>query len=155
MGMIFNTDDTSEILQLVNTRFNRENFHALIWDQNHSGTNWANLFQNMGSTATYTYANVAAPLGLDFDAAAATRTIRSKRWQKFLNYLDSQNSGTTTTKCAALIGAALVTSVNNTYHAVEFFAVPSASMSLSTSMYQINGEQSMAITIYTVPVDQM
>jgi hypothetical protein len=120
MGMIFNTDDTLAMLQIVNTKFNRENFHGLIWDQNHGGTNWANLFQNMGSTGTYTYPNVATPLGLDFDAGAATRSIRSKRWQRFLNYLDSQNNGATATKCAASIGAALVSAINNTTILLSF-----------------------------------
>jgi hypothetical protein len=155
MGMLFNTDDTVEILNLVNRTFNVTGFKRIIFDQNHGGTNWSNLFTNMGSTATYTYPNVAIPLGLDFDIGSPTKTLRSRRWKKFLDYIDATNSGATTTKCSAMIGTAIVAAITAGYSAVEFFAVPGNSMSVTSSNLAISGQTTTIITINTIPIDSM
>jgi hypothetical protein len=159
MGMLFNTDATLEILRLANFVFNRDGFRRLNKDQNAfaaggaaAGTDWVTLFQSMG-TGPSTYATVCGPLGLDFDIGLGGKSLRSKTWQKWLSYIDTHNSGTTTTKCSNVIGVALGAAINSNVVAAEFFAVPDTSMLVSTRTVAINGEYSLIIVVHTVTVD--
>jgi hypothetical protein len=113
MGMIFNTDDTLDMIKFVHNRFTT-NWASL--QANHA--TWAPRFQNLGTGgAGSTYATVGlAPLTLVNPTAA-----KDLRWQAWLRLLDGG--------AAQVIGGFIASAINNsghTFSGVEFFAVPSA-----------------------------
>jgi hypothetical protein len=164
MGFLFNTHATREILKHVNNTFNRDGLRRILQDQA-AGTNWNALFQSMGTPGVSTYSSVCRPLEIDFDIGSASPSLLSKRWKKWLHYIDGNMDYLGSGKFAsAVIGAALAKAVPSAgasmYTQVEFFAVPSTNPGAGNSVgvqtkdfIDSYGETSLIITIYTQTVD--
>lgn len=163
MGMLFNTDDTVEILSILNHAFNRAGMARLRTDTDAPS---AATFSTLGG-AVDTYTNVCAVLGVDFDGGTG---LRSKRWRKWLKKLDSIHQGAAgpggvVPYVSSYIGKAIANAISNvgqTYSQVEFFAVPTPPnagaptiSALAQDFKDKNGEYSLIITVTTSTVDQL
>lgn len=159
MGMLFNTDATLRMLDTVNATFRGLSFKQFF------ATNpkvSIQTFRALGtSTTTGIYSQAALPLGIDdFDP------VISRRWQKWLGWLDSttQSPGQTVSYVIgnAIADAIQGRSVNGTagvtFNSVEFFVVPGPS-GVSVSVGDVPEDSNSTtftkvITIQTMTVDQ-
>ena len=147
MGMLFNTGETTRLRQQLDAAF--------------SGAGMSMLRTN--PPAGFSTANLGTAYGRPiFDYICKPLKITSRhprRWAFWLGLLDSTVDKSGQYYLSYLIGNAIGDAIHNgNYDAVEFFPVPSSTVSLSIDISDIpdpanNNQLIKVVTIYTALVD--
>lgn len=149
MGMLFNSGPTLDILSKLNSYFGAANI-GTVRGTKASYQNWP---PNGG---TYNFLN-----GLNPPLIPSSNPQNWKAWLGLLELHDNGKKGNSE-KCVRTVGNAIYAGLNdNTYQAIEFFAVPEDSGKynhISVEAFDVvdfAGNKTLVINAYTLTYDKL